>query len=109
MKVSILLLFRVTILKKTCKQTLDLNNKFNLIFEHKLLSAKEIRDLKEHLSSLEEDLLTFDEDDDDMTEFAEQIREEILDIKKNSNLIKIFQFLILMFLVILIILPKKKH
>ena len=68
--------------KKICKQTLDLNVKFNLIFEHKLLTAKEIKDLKEKLAYLEEDLILYDDDDDILSGFAEQTREEIFNIKK---------------------------
>ena len=69
--------------KKICKQTLDLNVKFNLIFEQKLLTAKEIKDLKKNLASLEEDLMLHDDDDDDdMLRLAEELREDIFDIKK---------------------------
>lgn len=63
--------------KKICKQTLDLNVKFNLIFEHKFLSTKEIKDLKEELAYLEEDILILDDDEPLFAGIVEETREQI--------------------------------
>ena len=69
--------------KKTCKQTLDLNVKFNLIFDKKLLSAEEILYLKERLEYLEDDLFLFGDSNDPLiNEFNEETKEQINDIKK---------------------------
>ena len=68
--------------KNKCKQTLDLNVKFSLILNTKLLTAKEIKDLKEELTYLEENLLISNNN----KEILKKTREKIFDIKKKTQI-----------------------